>query len=54
MRRNSQLRILKGGAAESIMQRALQILRADEQLSQLETIIVVSWYFAWLFFLPSY
>ncbi|MEA5605788.1 Rpn family recombination-promoting nuclease/putative transposase [Nostoc sp. UHCC 0252] len=31
--------ILKGGAEESTMQRALQILRADEQLSQLETVM---------------
>ncbi|MEH1790929.1 MAG: Rpn family recombination-promoting nuclease/putative transposase [Nostoc sp.] len=31
--------ILKGGAEESTVQRALQILRADEQLSQLETVM---------------
>lgn len=31
--------VLKGGAAESTVQRALQILRADEQLSQLETVM---------------
>ena len=31
--------ILKGGAEESIIQQALQILRADEQLSQLETVL---------------
>jgi predicted transposase YdaD len=31
--------ILKGGAEESTMQRALQILRADEQLNQLETVM---------------
>lgn len=31
--------ILKGGAEESTMQRALQILRTDEQLSQLETVM---------------
>jgi predicted transposase YdaD len=31
--------ILKGGAEESTIQQALQILRADEQLSQLETVL---------------
>jgi len=31
--------ILKGGAQASTVQRALQILRADEQLSQLETVM---------------
>ncbi|MBG1271937.1 Rpn family recombination-promoting nuclease/putative transposase [Nostoc sp. WHI] len=31
--------ILKGGAEESTVQRALQILRADEQLSQLEIVM---------------
>lgn len=31
--------ILKGGAEESTIQRALQMLRADEQLSQLETVM---------------
>jgi predicted transposase YdaD len=31
--------ILKGGASESTVQRALQILRADEQLSQLEVVM---------------
>jgi predicted transposase YdaD len=31
--------ILKGGAAESTVQRALQILRADEQLNQLEIVM---------------
>lgn len=31
--------ILKGGAEESTVQRALQILRADKQLSQLETVM---------------
>ncbi len=31
--------LLKGGAEESTIQRALQILRADEQLSQLETVM---------------
>lgn len=31
--------VLKGGAEESTVQRALQILRADEQLSQLETLM---------------
>lgn len=33
--------VLKGGAEESTVQRALQILRADEQLSQLETIMAL-------------
>ncbi len=31
--------VLKGGAEESKVQQALQILRADEQLSQLETVM---------------
>ena len=31
--------VLKGGADESTVQRALRILRADEQLSQLETVM---------------
>jgi predicted transposase YdaD len=31
--------VLKGGAEESTVQRALRILRADEQLSQLETVM---------------
>ncbi|MGI2904928.1 Rpn family recombination-promoting nuclease/putative transposase [Tolypothrix sp. VBCCA 56010] len=31
--------ILKGGAEESTIQQALQILRADEQLNQLETVL---------------
>ncbi|BAZ26125.1 hypothetical protein NIES4073_70310 [Kalymmatonema gypsitolerans NIES-4073] len=31
--------ILKGGAQESTIQQALQILRADEQLNQLETVL---------------
>ncbi|MBD0265987.1 MAG: Rpn family recombination-promoting nuclease/putative transposase [Tolypothrix sp. Co-bin9] len=31
--------ILKGGAEESTIQQALQILRANEQLSQLETVL---------------
>jgi len=31
--------ILKGGAEESIVQRALQILRSDRQLSELETVM---------------
>ncbi len=31
--------ILKGGAEESTIQQALQILRASEQLSQLETVL---------------
>ena len=31
--------VLKGGAEESKIQRALQVLRADEQLSQLETVM---------------
>ncbi|RUR85972.1 Rpn family recombination-promoting nuclease/putative transposase [Chlorogloeopsis fritschii PCC 9212] len=31
--------VLKGGAEEPIIQQALQILRADEQLSQLETVL---------------
>lgn len=31
--------ILKGGAEQSTIQQALQILRQDEQLSQLETVL---------------
>jgi predicted transposase YdaD len=31
--------ILKGGAEETTIQQALQILRADEQLNQLETVL---------------
>jgi predicted transposase YdaD len=31
--------ILKGGAEEATVKRALQILRADEKLSQLETVM---------------
>jgi predicted transposase/invertase (TIGR01784 family) len=31
--------ILKGGAEESVVQRALQILRSDRQLSELETVM---------------
>ncbi len=31
--------VLKGGAEESTVQRALQILRANEQLSELETVM---------------
>lgn len=31
--------VLKGGAEESIVQRALQVLRADERLSEFETVM---------------